>query len=72
MTTTKLTVNESISNVVDAADAIAYNARVMQALCGDRHGWEGQHPATHRRLLMQMRHDLENALESVKALEEKA
>lgn len=68
-----MTRRSDLDVICEAARAIQDNARIMANMRDERVGyasWAKQPAATRERILMELRHDLEDALKSVKRLEE--
>jgi hypothetical protein len=63
---------EQLENIIDNGEAIQSNLRTLRTIMRSPQGWSGADPDEKVRLLMELRHDLEDALKSVKALESEA
>jgi uncharacterized protein YdeI (YjbR/CyaY-like superfamily) len=62
-------VGDQVQNLIEAVEEIYDHIRTVRAI-RDQGGWLKSHPAERKKLLMELRHDLQDALKSVAALEE--
>jgi hypothetical protein len=60
--------DKELDNILDNINAIEDHARTLRSILTSRGGWEEASANERGRLLMELRHDFEDALKSVKAL----
>lgn len=60
---------EHVENIIDCYSAIEDNIREIRARETEPVKFLAAHPSTRAKILMELRHDLEDMLKSVKALE---
>jgi Fic family protein len=61
--------DKELDNIIDNINAIEGNTRTLRDILTSRGGWEGASADERKRLLMELRHDFEDALKSIRALE---